>query len=90
MGVGMPSSLMFELNLMVNTKNISLEEALQPLTTTPARIYGLETRKGAVRVGMDADIVVIDPTSFTIRDVVARGAVTVKNREAIRRGYFEA
>lgn len=67
-----------------------MEQALQPLTTTPARIYGLETRKGALRVGMDADLVVIDPSSFTIRDVVARGAVVVKNREAVKKGYFEA
>ncbi len=90
MGVGMPSSLMFELKLLVNSKNIPMEQALQPLTTTPARIYGLETRKGALRVGMDADLVVIDPSSFTIRDVVARGAVVVKNREAVKKGYFEA
>jgi len=90
MGVGMPSSLMFELALLVNSKNIPLEQALRPLTTTPAGIYGLETRKGTIKVGMDADLVVIDPSSFSIRDVVARGAVAVKNRESIKKGYFEA
>jgi len=90
MGVGTPSSLMFELNLLVNKKHIPLEEALQPLTTTPARIYGLETRKGSLRVSMDADLVVIDPASFSIRDVVARGAIAIKNKEAVKKGYFEA
>ncbi|GAB6277525.1 MAG: beta-aspartyl-peptidase [Rectinema sp.] len=90
MGVGTPSSLMFELNLLINKKHIPLEEALQPLTTTPARIYGLETRKGSLRVSMDADLVVIDPASFSIRDVVARGAIAIKNKEAVKKGYFEA
>jgi len=90
MGVGTPSSLMFELNLLVNKKHIPLEEALRPLTTTPARIYGLETRKGSLRVSMDADLVVIDPASFSIRDVVARGAIAIKNKEAVKKGYFEA
>ena len=90
MGVGMPSSLLFELNLLVNTKNVPLEEALQPLTTTPARIYGLETSKGALKVGMDADCVVIDPGSFTIRDVVARGAIAIRNSTVVKKGYFEA
>jgi beta-aspartyl-dipeptidase (metallo-type) len=90
MGVGTPSSLMFELNLLVNKKHIPLEEALQPLTTPPARIYGLETRKGSLRVSMDADLVVIDPASFSIRDVVARGAIAIKNKEAVKKGYFEA
>jgi len=60
------------------------------LTTTPARIYGLDGRKGALKVGMDADLVVIDPSSFSIRDVVARGSVAVKSREALKKGYFEA
>jgi beta-aspartyl-dipeptidase (metallo-type) len=90
MGVGMPTSLMFELNLLVNKKHVPLEQALQPLTTTPARIYGLETRKGAIGVGMDADLVVIDPASFSIRDVVARGAVAVKGEKVVKKGYFEA
>jgi beta-aspartyl-dipeptidase (metallo-type) len=90
MGVGMPTSLMFELNLLVNKKKVPLEQALRPLTTTPARIYGLDGRKGALKVGMDADLVVIDPSSFSIRDVVARGSVAVKSREALKKGYFEA
>lgn len=90
MGVGMPSSLMIELDLLVNKKSVPLEQALRPLTTTPARVYGLESRKGALKVGMDADLVVIDPASFSIRDVVARGCVAVRNGRALKKGYFEA
>jgi adenine deaminase len=60
-----------------------------PLTTTPARIYGLENSKGALRVGMDADLLTIDPASFEIRDVVALGSVAVRNKIVEKKGYFE-
>jgi len=89
MGVGMPSSLLFELDLLVNKKGVPLEQALMPLTTTPARIYGLENSKGALRVGMDADLLTIDPASFEIRDVVALGSVAVRNKIVEKKGYFE-
>lgn len=89
MGVGMPSSLLFELKLLVNKKKVPLEEALKPLTSTPARTYGLENRKGTLRVGMDADLLTLDPASFEIRDVVANGEVAVRNKIVEKKGYFE-
>ncbi len=41
---------------------ITLERMVDLLSTAPARIYGL-SNKGAVRVGHDADLVVLDPKS---------------------------
>lgn len=89
MGVGSPASLLFELDLLVNKKNVPLGEALMPLTGTPARVYGLEGKKGLLRGGADADILIIDPKGFTIRDVIARGNVVVRNHTAEKKGYFE-
>ena len=89
MGVGSPASLLFELNLLVNQKGLPLEQALLPLTTTPARIYRLEHRKGTVDVGKDADLILLDPSSFTIRDVLASGEWVVKNGVVEKKGYFE-
>ncbi|MFA6107961.1 MAG: N-acetylglucosamine-6-phosphate deacetylase [Candidatus Latescibacterota bacterium] len=37
----------------------SLAEALVPAVSVPARVLGLEQRKGKVQVGMDADLVVL-------------------------------
>ncbi len=90
MGVGTPASLLFELKLLVNSKKFPLEEALKPLTVTPARIYGLEGKKGTLRVGMDADLITIDPVSFSIRDVVARGQIAMEAGAIVKKGYFEA
>lgn len=89
MGVGSPASLVFELNLLVNQKGVPLEQALLPLTTTPARIYRLDHRKGTVDVGKDADLILLDPSSFTIRDVLAAGEWVVQNGVAQKKGYFE-
>ena len=41
---------------------LSLEEMTRKLSTNPARIMGLDHRKGAIRVGGDADIAIIHPT----------------------------
>ena len=45
----------------VNEGHISLERAVDLLSTAPAKIFGLYPRKGAIRVGADADLVVLDP-----------------------------
>jgi beta-aspartyl-dipeptidase (metallo-type) len=89
MGIGTPASLLFELSSLVNKKGMPLEKALCPLTTTPARVYGLAGVKGEIKVGADADILVLDPDTMTVRDVLARGAVMMRNHVIERKGYFE-
>lgn len=39
---------------------VSLHDAVSMMTSTPARIMGIEDRAGAISAGMDADIVVFD------------------------------
>ena len=41
---------------------LSIEEMSRKLSTNPARIMGLDDRKGAIRVGADADIAILHPT----------------------------
>lgn len=45
----------------VNAKKISIEKLVEVCCANPARIFGLYPRKGAIRVGSDADIVLVDP-----------------------------
>jgi len=89
MGIGAPDSLLFELSRLVHQKGMSLEKALCPLTTTPARIYGLKGVKGELKAGADADIVVLDPDKMIIEDVMAKGVIMVRNRVIEKKGYFE-
>jgi dihydropyrimidinase len=44
---------------------ISLERWVELCSTTPARMFGLYGRKGDIRPGFDADIVVYDPSGRT-------------------------
>ncbi|RKE06553.1 dihydropyrimidinase [Catellatospora citrea] len=44
---------------------LSLERWVETIATTPARMFGLYPRKGAIAPGSDADIVVYDPNGRT-------------------------
>lgn len=46
----------------VLARRLTLDEMARKLSTNPARIMGLDDRKGAIRVGCDADIAIIHPT----------------------------
>lgn len=45
----------------VNRRKMSRQQAVRMLATNPAQIAGLHPRKGAIRVGSDADLVLFDP-----------------------------
>lgn len=42
-------------------KRISIEQMCKLLCENPAKLYGMYPKKGVIRVGSDADIVVLDP-----------------------------
>lgn len=89
MDIGNPSSLLTELKRLLSVHQMPLEKALRPLTTTPARAYGLSGEKGIIDVNADADLLVLNPEDFEIRDVVACGQVMMKNGIIEKKGYFE-
>ncbi len=41
---------------------LSIDDMCRKLSTNPARIMGLDPRKGAIRIGADADLAIIHPT----------------------------
>lgn len=52
----------------VTRRKMSRQQAVRMLATNPAQIAGLHPRKGAIRVGSDADLVLFDPFgSWTIQ-----------------------
>lgn len=46
-------------------RGIPVERVVDLVATRPAQLFGLAPRKGAVAIGADADLVVIDPDSTT-------------------------
>jgi len=61
---------------MINTGGVSLVEAVRMMSLNPARIMGIEHRKGSLAVGKDADIVFFDE-QIVIKKVLIGGEVMV-------------
>jgi N-acetylglucosamine-6-phosphate deacetylase len=62
------------LRTMVCEAGVPLSEAVKMLTTTPARLVGIDGAKGALAPGMDADLVVLDER-LTARLTVVEGRI---------------
>ncbi|MCI9597721.1 MAG: dihydropyrimidinase [Firmicutes bacterium] len=57
-----------------NKGRISFNKAVELCATNPAKLFGLDHLKGALQVGLDADIVLYDPKkSFTITNDAMHG-----------------
>lgn len=54
--------------------NVSLPEAIRTATHNPARLLGLDDRKGDLTPGMDADLVIFDP-DLTVHYTLSAGEV---------------
>ncbi len=57
---------------MVNLAGVSLWDAVTMATATPAKVAGLDDRKGYLKPGFDADIVLLDK-DLQVQKVFARG-----------------
>ncbi len=60
------SSLQLRLAVMwtlAQERNFSIDQLARLLSEAPARLVGLENRKGAIREGLDADLVIWNPDS---------------------------
>ncbi|MBW1599079.1 N-acetylglucosamine-6-phosphate deacetylase [Streptomyces sp. JJ38] len=56
----------------VTRDGIGIEDAVRAVSTTPARLLGRSDRIGAIRPGLDADLVALD-ADLTVRAVLRRG-----------------
>lgn len=84
--VGHPRSLAQTLEQLLADGH-ALELALPAFTSNPAALLRLPT-KGRLGVGMDADLLVLDPNG-AISDVMARGRWLVRDGAAVVTGPFE-
>lgn len=64
---------------VVKFTEVPLSDALVLATTNPARLLGVEDRKGDIRIGMDADLVIMDKKCNIKRTIIAGETVFLKN-----------
>ncbi|HHX04098.1 MAG TPA: amidohydrolase family protein [Tissierellia bacterium] len=70
------------------SEDMPLETALLFFTKNPARVLGLDSRKGVLTEGADADVVILDD-EMNITHVIAKGKVAMEEGEVLMKGRFE-
>lgn len=86
LAVGMPTTDLEVIKDCIR-RGISIENALIPLTESPAKLLKLKN-KGCIKENYDADILLLD-NSYNIHTVIAKGRVMVKEYKAAVKGTFE-
>lgn len=76
-----------QLQELVKSGGLPLEDALKLITANPAKNLGLKN-KGQVVEGADADFCFLDE-DLNLTDVIARGQLMMKDSEIIVKGNFE-
>lgn len=66
---------------MIHNGGVTLPEAIRMITANPARIMGIGSRKGSLREGYDADLVLFDD-NINIHKTIING-ITVFDNESI-------
>lgn len=56
---------------MVQVAGCSVEDAVRMITENPARVMGISDRKGALKAGMDADVVIFDEDIRVMNTIIA-------------------
>lgn len=69
-------------------KKVPVEIAISLVTSNPAVIYGLN-RKGFLKTGYDADMVLVDKDTLEIDTVVAKGEFLKRQGKNLKKGSFE-
>lgn len=87
LGVGKIDTLFGEVRKAIRDHGVPLQEALKVITSTPASYLKLPG-KGTIRVGSDADLVLLD-AGLEIHTVMAMGQVMVGDGEIKQYGTFE-
>lgn len=59
---------------MINMTGVSIAEAVKMITATPARIMGVQDKKGELIVGKNADIVIFDE-DINIQTTIVKGKI---------------
>ena len=89
MGVGQIGDLYRTVRKMAAEEGIPLETALLFVTKNVAQSLMLYPRKGAVAVGSDADLVLLDQ-DLEIDSVIAKGRCMMLEKELLVKGTFES
>jgi len=81
--------LLDDLRSAVLDTRLDFAEVIKTVTVNPARLLGLYPRKGCIKPGSDADLLVLRQDDLGIHTLLAKGEVAVKDQKAVKRGHYE-
>jgi beta-aspartyl-dipeptidase (metallo-type) len=88
MGVGKITTIHQAVKSLIREKGFRVEDAVRPVTENVAKALGLYPRKGTIRAGSDADLLLLDE-SYEIDTVIAGGTPMMQNKKILKKGTFE-
>lgn len=88
LGVASTRTLFDQVVETVKAGQLSLEESLRLVTVNTANALKLEN-KGSIKLGKDADLLVLEKDTFEIRHVFAMGQHMIENGNLLVKGTFE-
>lgn len=80
--------LLGEIRRFVNEEKLPFEQAITFFTSNPAAVLKQQGKKGCLKAGADADILVFDE-NLEVNDLWAKGKTAVREKEPVMKGYFE-
>lgn len=87
-GVSGVDSLLKEIRYMVQRLGMPLEETLAYVTVNVAKALGLSEKKGCIKEGADADILLLDK-DMNLHTVIGKGSVMMEEYKVIKKGTYE-
>ena len=87
-GVSSVESIYRELQTMIQNHQMKIEEALPFVTENVADAIGLKDKKGCIKEGADADILLLNE-NLEIDTVIAKGKVLMINQKLLAKGTYE-
>jgi isoaspartyl dipeptidase IadA len=89
LGVGSLSENHKEFCNAVFKEELPIATALMPLTSNAADVLKLSSKKGRIKEGLDADILLLNKENLAVDTVIARGKIMVSNGKPVVYGTFE-
>lgn len=88
-GIGKVGGLFNDLRRCIVDRNMDITTILKSSTSNVAKFLKIYPKKGTIKIGSDADILLLDKTTFKIDTVIVGGKIFMKDGKVIKKGKFE-
>lgn len=81
--------LLNDLRSSVLDSGLAFGTLIKTVTVNPARLLKLYPRKGCIKTGSDADLLILRSEDMTIHTLLAKGEVAVKEQKSVKHGHYD-